>query len=182
MAKKKITRHINALLGNGLVNTFPRRQILGKQSVARLRINSNNRRTAVSMRRLVNTPLRTWQQYRGNCFLCGSRQANARNNRTSIDRQRSCKHASLTKVDFRGVRAEELSWRQSALRVSQFSVGDIHGEFVVEEELEVGLWGLNMWTEDFMCAVVQWYLECDSYSSYVKIRCQETDRETFAQE
>jgi hypothetical protein len=67
-----------------------------------------------------------------------------------------CKHASLTKEDgvFREVRAEELSWRQSALRVSQLSVGDSHGKFVVEEELEVGLCRLNMWFEGFMCAVV----------------------------
>jgi hypothetical protein len=38
-------------------------------------------------------------------------ESNARNNRTSIARQRSCKHVSLTIEDgvFRGVRAEELS-------------------------------------------------------------------------
>jgi hypothetical protein len=35
---------------------------------------------------------------------------------------------------------------------------------------------------DFVCAVVQSYLECDSYSSCVKIRCQETDRENFTEE
>jgi hypothetical protein len=117
------------------------------------------------------------------CFLCGLRQTNARNNRTSIARQRSSKHASLTKEDdvFRGVRAEELSWRQSALHV-QFSVGHSHGNFVVEGELEFGLWGLNVWFEDFMCAVVQWYWECDSYSACIKIRCQETDRENFSEE
>jgi hypothetical protein len=57
--------------------------------------------------------------------------------------------------------------------VCQFSVGHSHGKFVVEE-LEVGQWWLNVWFADFMCAVVQWYLECDSYSSCVKIRCQET--------
>jgi hypothetical protein len=44
------------------------------------------------------------------------------------------------------------------------------------------VWRLNVWIEDFMCAVVQWYLEWDSYSSCVKIRCQETDRENFVQE
>jgi hypothetical protein len=103
----------------------------------------NNRRTNVSMRRPVNIPpLSAWQQYRCNYFLFGPRQVNARKNRVSIARQRSCKHASLTKEDivFRGVRAEELSWRESALPVSQFSVGDSHGNFVVEEELEVDLW------------------------------------------
>jgi hypothetical protein len=31
--------HVHPLLGNELVNEFPRRQILGKQSVARLRNN-----------------------------------------------------------------------------------------------------------------------------------------------
>jgi hypothetical protein len=35
--------HVHPLLGNGLVNKFPRRQILGKQSVAR----SRNNRTSV---------------------------------------------------------------------------------------------------------------------------------------
>jgi hypothetical protein len=64
---------------------------------------------------------------------------------------------------------------------SQFSVGDSHGKFVVEE-LEVGLWRLNVWFEEFMYAVVQWYPECGSYSSCVKIRCQETDKENFAKE
>jgi hypothetical protein len=98
-----------------------------------------------------HSPLRLWQQYRGNCFLCGLRQANAQNNRTSIARQQSCKHASLTEEDgiFHGGHAEELSWRPSALWVSQFSVGDSHGKFVVEEELEIVLWRLNMWFEGF---------------------------------
>jgi hypothetical protein len=41
---------------------------------------------------------------------------------------------------------------------------------------------LNMWFEDFMRAVVQWYLECDSYSSCVKIRCQEAEWENFAED
>jgi hypothetical protein len=37
---------------------------------------------------------------------------------------------------------------------------------------------VRFWREDFMCAAVQWYMECviqwDYYSSYIKIRCQET--------
>jgi hypothetical protein len=75
------------------------------------------------------------------CFQCSPRQTNARKNRTSIVRQRSCKHAFLKKEDgvSGGVRAEELPSRQSALRVSQFSVGDSHVKFEVEEELEVSL-------------------------------------------
>jgi hypothetical protein len=28
--------------------------------------------------------------------------------------------------------------------------GESHGKFVVEEELEVGLWRLNVWFEDFI--------------------------------
>jgi hypothetical protein len=101
-----------------------------------------------------------------------------------VARQRSCKHASLTREDgvFRGFHTEDLSWTQSTLRVNQFSIGDSHGKFVVEEELEVSPWRLNVWFEDFMSAVVQLYLECDSYSSCVKIRSQETDRENFAEE
>jgi hypothetical protein len=31
--------------------------------------------------------------------------------------------------------------------------GDNHRKFVVEEELEVGLWRLNVWLEDFMCNI-----------------------------
>jgi hypothetical protein len=61
--------HVHRLLGNVLVNKFPRGKILGKQSVDRLRNNreisvniltetntGDNRRTAVSMRRPVSTP------------------------------------------------------------------------------------------------------------------------------
>jgi hypothetical protein len=48
--------------------------------------------------------------------------------------------------------------------VRQLAVRDSHGKFVVEEELEVALWWLNVWFEDFMCAVVQWYQESLSIS------------------
>jgi hypothetical protein len=41
---------------------------------------------------------------------------------------------------------------------------------------------LSVWFEDFMCGVLQWYLECDIYSSCVKIRCQETDSENVVKE
>jgi hypothetical protein len=43
--------------------------------------------------------------------------------------------------------------------VIKLAVRDSHRESVVEEELEVGLWRLDMWFEDFMCAIVQWYQE-----------------------
>jgi hypothetical protein len=45
--------HVHPLLGRGLVNKFPRRQILGKQSVARLRNNSDNRRSVFSVVRAM---------------------------------------------------------------------------------------------------------------------------------
>jgi hypothetical protein len=65
----------------------------------------------------------------------------------------------------------ELDWR---VEVS-------HGKFVVEVELEVGLWRLNVWFENFVRAVTQWYWECviywDFYSSCVKICWQEADSE-----
>jgi hypothetical protein len=63
---------------------------------------------------------------------------------------------------------------------SQLPIEHSNGKFVVEEELEVGQWGLNVWLEDFLCAVVQWYMECDSYSSCDKIRCQETERHNLS--
>jgi hypothetical protein len=43
---------VHPLVGNGLVNKFPRRQIFGKQSVARLR---NNRGTSVNILMATNT-------------------------------------------------------------------------------------------------------------------------------
>jgi hypothetical protein len=47
---------------------------------------------------------------------------------------------------------------------------------------EVSIWRLNVWFEDFMSAEVQWYLQCEGYSSSVKIRCQETDYENTVKE
>jgi hypothetical protein len=41
--------HVHSLLGNGFVNKFPQRQILGKQSVARLRNNYENRRSVFNV-------------------------------------------------------------------------------------------------------------------------------------
>jgi hypothetical protein len=42
----------------------------------------------------------------------------------------------------------------------ELSVEDSHGIFVLEEEFELGLWIINVWIENFMCAVVQWYWKC----------------------
>jgi hypothetical protein len=73
---------------------------------------SNNRRNAFSMRRPVNTPFNNVTTIVGKLvFFAVCAKQNARNNGTSIARQRSCKHLSLTKEDgvFRGVLAEELS-------------------------------------------------------------------------
>jgi hypothetical protein len=44
-----ILLHVHPLLGNGLVNKFPRSQILAKQSVARLHNNSGNRRSVFNV-------------------------------------------------------------------------------------------------------------------------------------
>jgi hypothetical protein len=71
------------------------RQRLGKHTFAQAQL----RRTPTVVR------------YHVICFPSGPHQANARNNRTSVARQRSCKQAFLTKEDdlFRGARTEELS-------------------------------------------------------------------------
>jgi hypothetical protein len=66
-----ILLHVHPLLGNGLVNKFPRKQILGKQSVARLRNNSDNRRSVFIVVRAM--PSVTQQNckhiYNNGCFL-----------------------------------------------------------------------------------------------------------------
>jgi hypothetical protein len=41
--------YVHPLLGNGLIKQFLRRQIIGKQSIARLRNNSDNRRSVFNM-------------------------------------------------------------------------------------------------------------------------------------
>jgi hypothetical protein len=100
----------------------------------------NNRRTAVSVRRPVNShppPLRRWQQYRGNCVFYAVCAKQTHRIIGQLLPGNEAVNTSLTKEDivFRGVRAEELSWSQLALRVSQYSVGDGHRKFAVEEEL-----------------------------------------------
>jgi hypothetical protein len=54
-----ILLHVHPLLGNGLVNKFPRRQYLGKQSFVRLRNNPNNR---ISVFNVVRAMLSAKQQ------------------------------------------------------------------------------------------------------------------------
>jgi hypothetical protein len=66
----KLLLHTHPLLGNGLVNKFPRREILGKQSIARLRNNSRKR----SVFSVVHAMPRAKQQnckdvYNNRCFL-----------------------------------------------------------------------------------------------------------------
>jgi hypothetical protein len=64
--------HVHPLTGKALVNKFPRRQILGRQSVARLRNNRGGcvfyvvRATPSAGNGLVNSQLS-----RNLCFLCG---------------------------------------------------------------------------------------------------------------
>jgi hypothetical protein len=57
------------------------------------------------------------------------------------------------------VSSGELRVNNSGKSTRTSKQGDSLGKFVVEE-LEVCLWGFNVWLEDFMCAVVQWYWEC----------------------
>jgi hypothetical protein len=58
--------------------------------------------------------------------------------------------------------------RKEYNRTVQLSAGDSCGKLVVEE--------------DFMCAVAQWYLECDCFISGVKILCQEKDSDNIVRE
>jgi hypothetical protein len=67
-----ILLHVHPLLGNGSVKKFPRKQILGKQSVATLRNNFDNRRSVFNV---VSAMLSTRQQncehvYNNRCSLC----------------------------------------------------------------------------------------------------------------
>jgi hypothetical protein len=59
--------HVHPLLDNGLVNKFPRRQILGKQSVAGLRNNSDNRRSVFNVVRAMPSAKLRVQVYTGVC-------------------------------------------------------------------------------------------------------------------
>jgi hypothetical protein len=47
--------------------------------------------------------------------------------------------------EYNRVQQREWEWE-----LSQLSVGDNHGKLVVEEELEVSLWGHGMWLEDLV--------------------------------
>jgi hypothetical protein len=49
----------------------------------------------------------------------------------------------------RGRRWEDIEECRNGNSV-QLSAGDSHGKFVVEEELEVGLWRLSVWLEDLV--------------------------------
>jgi hypothetical protein len=65
--------HVHPLLGNGLVDKFQRRQILGKQSVARLRNNSDYRRSVFNVVRAMPSARQQNCKHVYNnrsCFLC----------------------------------------------------------------------------------------------------------------
>jgi hypothetical protein len=63
---------LKAFRGNGSVNKFPRRQILGKQSVARLRNNSDSRSVFNVVRNMLSARQQNCKQVYNNrkCFLC----------------------------------------------------------------------------------------------------------------
>jgi hypothetical protein len=68
-----ILLHVHSLLSNRLVNKFPRRQILGKQSVARLCNNTDNRRGIFSVvRPMPSARQQNCKHVYNNrrCFLC----------------------------------------------------------------------------------------------------------------
>jgi hypothetical protein len=60
--------HVHPLLRNGLVNKFPRRQILGKQFIAGLRNNSDNRSVFNVVRAMPSAKL-TVQFCTGGCVV-----------------------------------------------------------------------------------------------------------------
>jgi hypothetical protein len=124
-----VTDLINALSGNSSVSTVQHTTI-DKDVFSMSSAPRSGGRTGLCNPLLGNGSVNTFPRI-GPCYESGD----FINNRDGV---------------FRGVRAEELSWRQLALRVNQFSVGDSNGKFVVEEELEVGLWSLNVWWEDFI--------------------------------
>jgi hypothetical protein len=68
------------------------------------------------------------------------------------------------------------AYKRSEFRAvaGQLLVGHSHGKFEVKKNKKSASEGLTCDFKTFMCAVMQ-YLECDSYSSCVKIRCQETE-------
>jgi hypothetical protein len=70
-----ILLHVHPLLGNGLVNKFPRSQIVSKQSVARLRNNPNRRNVFNVVRAMPSAKQQNCKHfYYNRCFLwspCG---------------------------------------------------------------------------------------------------------------
>jgi hypothetical protein len=69
-----------------------------------------------------------------------------------VARQQLCKHGPTRKQDDSSKLEEYSSYelrvvvaaKASEKQASQFSIGDSHGKFVVEVELEVGLWRLDV--------------------------------------
>jgi hypothetical protein len=60
-----------------------------------------------------------------------------------------------------GVASGQLWVNNSGRSTRTSKQGDSHRKFVIEEEIEFGLWGLNMWLEDlFMCNIWNvWFSE-----------------------
>jgi hypothetical protein len=130
-----ILLHVHPLLGNVLLNKFPRRYILGKQSVARLR---NNRGSCVFC---VRDDVTTVDSDHVTCFLYirPTRQwAGWRAVTRYVFTTGPC--PSLGYISIKQLQVTNNSGRST--RTSK--QGDSHGKFVVEEELEVGLWSRNV--------------------------------------
>jgi hypothetical protein len=70
------------------------------------------------------------------CAPAGARRQDGQTDWPSVAMWLWLEHQQFSSVQFSSV---------------QFSVGDSHEKFVVEEELEVDLWRLDVWIEDFVC-------------------------------
>jgi hypothetical protein len=156
---------IDSPLGNGSTNTFPRRQILGKEPLLGY-VYKNTRHLVLGIVP-INTRLLTLWDKNERCFLCGPRRDCLLDNcvvtrlynkggavfsvlrgpcrgniRESNSEASSCRSTEEYKEYDR--ENENKNWRST----TEFSVGDGHRKLVVEEELEVSLWRLSVWLQD----------------------------------
>jgi hypothetical protein len=117
----------NPFLGNGLVNTLPRR---------------------------CNGIIATVASCHVRCVFCRQQPA-----RQWIGEITNTWHVFSVLDPYRGVILKRFG-ATTQLTEWNWRVEVSHGKFVVEDELEVGLWKLNVWFEGFMYDVEQWYWEC----------------------
>jgi hypothetical protein len=146
---------IDPLLGNDSINTFPRRQILGKEPLlgnaydntsqyrtnkeAAIEISDKNERFFLSGPRwdclLGNCVVTRLYKNRGDVFsvLRGPCRENIREWNSESSSCSSTEECKQYKEYNRGYNNE--NWRSTR----ELSIGDSHGKFMVEEELETSL-------------------------------------------